>query len=69
MEPRPDYKVNPNGKHTAPVYHPYRCLHCGRLLFEAVLLPGCRVRIRCTKCNHMLVVVPNTVTIEPELTG
>lgn len=31
----------------------YRCASCGRLLFRAVLNPGCYVECRCPKCGSM----------------
>ena len=66
MEERPDGITIPgNGaKPTPRVYHPYRCLHCGRLLFEAIIFPGCKVRARCPKCGRMVIVEPNRVTVE-----
>ena len=48
------------------IWHPYRCLHCGRLLFEAVLIAGCRVRVRCPKCGHILSITPLMVKLELE---
>ena len=65
MDERPDEPINGNGKKPT-LYHPYRCLHCGRLLFEAILLAGCRVRVRCPKCGHILVVGPLVVEMEAE---
>jgi len=35
--------------------HDYRCGGCGRLLFRAVLLPGCYIEIRCRHCTTMSV--------------
>lgn len=37
--------------------HDYRCRadSCGRLLFRAVIQPGCYIEIRCPKCSRMSV--------------
>ena len=40
-----------------PVSQPdyYRCPHCGRLLFRAILVEGCKINIRCPKCSRLTV--------------
>jgi len=40
----------------------YRCPHCARLLMRAVLVTGCYIEIRCSRCAKMCVLTPVTFT-------
>lgn len=54
-----------NGRSTPPVPHNYRCLNCGRLLFTAILVPGCKIATRCPKCSKVLQIEHMTASIMP----
>ena len=53
-----------NGRKPPTGLHNYRCTNCGRLLFRAFLVEGCRVHIRCPKCGSGLWVESGKISTE-----
>ena len=58
--------TNDNGR-KPPTLHNYRCTNCGRLLFRAFLVDGCRVQIRCPKCGRGMMITNGTISTDRQV--